>query len=444
MSKALTSLKYTLTLRSGVAATIQTLLINILILGINVGTGMITARLLGPDGRGLQAAIAMWPQFLATLLALGLPSALLYNIKLHPEESDALVGAALVIGVTMGLVAVLCGVLLIPRWLDQYPVVAIRFTQFAMLLAPLNLMGMVFSSAMRARDAFTLYNRTRYLPPLLTLIALVVLALTHHLNPFTAALAYLLNGLPVTFWIMSWVWREYRPTLRTFATARRHLLSYSLRSWGVGLFGTLALYTDRVLVVGFVAPAVMGLYVVALSLSDVLRVFPSAVVQVLFPKASGQPKDRVVALTGHAVRISTAATTLAAAGLVLVGPQLLGLLYGKDFTAATTVFRLLAVVVVLNGATQILMQAFMALDRPGLGTLLQGVGVGVSVPLLMWLVPRYGLEGAGVALLLSALVRLLFICLSFPLALRVGPPRLWMWPGEVPGTVKGGLSWLRK
>ena len=78
------------TSRSGVAATAQTFLANVFILGINAGTGIITARLLGPSGRGELAAMIMWPQFLAYCLTLGVPSALLYNLKRYPGQASSL------------------------------------------------------------------------------------------------------------------------------------------------------------------------------------------------------------------------------------------------------------------------------------------------------------------------------------------------------------------
>jgi O-antigen/teichoic acid export membrane protein len=172
----------------------------------------------------------------------------------------------------------------------------------------------------------------------------------------------------------------------------------------------------------------------------VLNVFQSAVIPVLFPRASGRPKEEVVALTGRAVRVSTTVTALAAAGLILLGPQAIVLLYSKDFTAATAVFRLLVAEAVLGGIAMILAQAFMALDRPGMVTILQGVGVGLSIPLLMWLVPRYGLEGAGIALLLSTSARLIFVYASFPIVLKTSPPRLWMWPSEMLDAMKKSLT----
>jgi O-antigen/teichoic acid export membrane protein len=53
------------------------------------------------------------------------------------------------------------------------------------------------------------------------------------------------------------------------------------------------------------------------------------------------------------------------------------------------------------------------------------------------LVTRYGLKGAGFALLISALAQLTFAYLSFPLVLKARPPRLWLSRAEI-------LGWTRR
>jgi enterobacterial common antigen flippase len=91
--------------------------------------------------------------------------------------------------------------------------------------------------------------------------------------------------------------------------------------------------------------------------------------------------------------------------------------------------------VVLGCTVSVLAQAFMALGHLSIVTLLQGVGLGLSVPLMLVLIPLYGLTGAGLALLGSTGARLLFILMCFPLVLKVSPPSLlitrqdieWLW-----------------
>jgi hypothetical protein len=62
-------------------AIIQTAFANLAVQGVNLLCGIITARSLGPDGRGLLAGIIMWPQFLAYAMTMGIPIASVYWIK---------------------------------------------------------------------------------------------------------------------------------------------------------------------------------------------------------------------------------------------------------------------------------------------------------------------------------------------------------------------------
>jgi O-antigen/teichoic acid export membrane protein len=133
----------------------------------------------------------------------------------------------------------------------------------------------------------------------------------------------------------------------------------------------------------------------------------------------------VLALTGRGFRVSTTISVVAALLLAILGPWVLSLVYGQEFLDAVPVFRLLLAEVVLSGATWILAQSFMAYDRPGLVSITQVVGVSLSIPLLIVLVPKYGLFGAGLAVLISTIVRFIFVLANFPISLGVRPPRLW-------------------
>jgi O-antigen/teichoic acid export membrane protein len=182
---------------------------------------------------------------------------------------------------------------------------------------------------------------------------------------------------------------------------------------------------DRILVVGLLSPGAMGLYAVASSLSQMLIVLPLAATPVLFPKASGLSVEEVMSLTERAVGGTTAATVLAAGGLALISPLALPLLYGAEYRDAIPIFRLLLAAMVIASIIIVLYHAFMALDKPGLVAIEQIFGLGLVVPLLLVLVPRYGPEGAALALLISTLIRLMFLLASFPLILKTRVPRLW-------------------
>ena len=109
---------------------------------------------------------------------------------------------------------------------------------------------------------------------------------------------------------------------------------------------------------------------------------------------------------------------------MIAGPTLLQLLYGAEYVSAASALRILVLEAVLSGITFVLAQAFMALNRPGVVTILQGLGLSLSVPLMLWLIPRYGIYGAALSLLASTCARLLFVCAGFRVFLKTAPPRL--------------------
>ncbi|OWY66716.1 polysaccharide biosynthesis protein [cyanobacterium TDX16] len=410
--------------RSSTAATLQTVMARILVLAANMGTGIITSRALEPQGRGEYNAIALWPQFLAYLLMLGLPSAIQYNFKRHPEKESELFSAALGLSMALGLFAMTLGIVFMPRFLPQYSADVIRFAQWYMILAPIVLLTEIFFSILEANQEFTFVNQLRSLQPLFTLAILGVLASTEQLTPLTAALAYSVPGLPLFFWMWRYLWQRFRPRWKGLGSAYRLLVSYGIRAYGMNLLGTLAEKIDQALVVTMLSPASMGLYTLALSVSRMLGLFHSSTITVLLPKIAARPIEEVVALTGRAVRVSTAVTVIVALAVSIPIPFLIQLLYGDKFVEAVGVFRILSAEIAIGGAAWVLAQAFMAVGRPGALTVVEAISVLVTVPLLLILIPLYGLEGAGWSLLISTVFRLVCLLAGYPLLLKVRPPSL--------------------
>ena len=256
-------------------------------------------------------------------------------------------------------------------------------------------------AALESQGNFTASNLSLIGPPLLTLAGLLLLLVTHTFTPVNAAWCYVLSGVPSLIWMASLLPSHGASAFPPSFQSARLLLSYGIRSYGIDLCGTLSLYVDQALVVRILRPSMMGTYVVALSLSRMLNVFHTAVVMVLFPRAVSRPPREVLEMTGRAVRMTTLLTTLCGAGIMLAGPRLLVFLYGPEYRGAAAILRILVVEVILAGATQVMSQAFMALSRPGVITALQAIGLLLTVPLMLVLVPRFGIEGA--ALLTAAL-----------------------------------------
>lgn len=396
----------------------------LLIIGLNAATGILTARALAPAGRGALSAMILWYTILAGVFSLGIPSALTYRLRRHPEQLSDLSGAALVVALAISVVAGAAGFFGLPHWIPQYSPQVLLFARIFLLNTPVAVFVLIGRAALESQGDFTASNISQIGPPSLTLAGLLLLLCSHRFTPVSAACCYVLAGLPPLVWMSYFFHRTVRPRLRHFWDSARLLLSYGIRSYGIDLCGTLSLYMDQALVVRILQPGLMGTYVVALSLSRMLNVFHGAVAMVLFPRAVSRPAREVLEMTGRAVRMTTFVTTLCGAGIMLVGPRLLVLLYGPEYRGAAIVLRILVIEVVLGGATWVMSQAFMALSRPGVITILQAIGLLLTVPLMVVLVPRFGIEGAALSLLLSTCARFAFVLASFSRFLDMPRPGL--------------------
>jgi O-antigen/teichoic acid export membrane protein len=396
----------------------------LLVIGVNAATGVLSARALRASGRGELAAMILWNVLLANAFTFGIPSALTFQLRQHAQKQSELVGTAFLVGLVTSLLAMMTGLVGMSHWIPQYPARVVFFSCLFLLNIPIFAWSLIGRAALESGGDFKTSNTSLTLAPVLTLIGLLILLRLHSFTPVAAAWSYVVTGTP-SFVLIVWrLMQAYKPSLKNVRQSAQLLLSYGARAYGIDLCGTMAFYIDQALVIHLLSPSLMGIYVVALSLSRMLNAFHTAVVMVLFPKIASQPTAVILEVTGQAVRITTLLTATSGILVIALGPWLLGLLYGGEYRSATGVVRILVVEVVLSGVAQVLAQAFMATARPGVVTSLQVVGLLLTVPLMLLFIPPFGVDGAAAALLISTTVRLLFVVRCFQKILKVECPRI--------------------
>lgn len=403
------------------------------ILILNVSTGILTARMLHPAGRGELAAMLLWPVFLATATTVGTPSALIYHLRQRETNRSGLISSGLLMVTLFGILASAAGVFFLPHWLHQYPVSVIRWAQIFLLTLPLWSIQIAGQAALEALELFSLSNIVQIMIPVTTLSGLLLFLALHRLTPVTAGIAYTVAIFPTSFTILTFLWlrRTAHDQIRWSASSCKLLLGYGARSCGIDLLGALALNIDQVLVVGLLSPQAMGSYVVVLSLSRALLLFQGAVVMVLFPRAAGRSPAEIVSMVGRAVRVTTIITSAVGLVVCLLGPTLLKLMYGSQYLSAISALRILVLEVVIQGGVFVMAQAFMAIGRPGIVTILQASGLSLSLPLMLIFIPRYGVAGAATALLISTIARFVLLFAGFRIFLKSSPPSVIPRPSDL-------------
>jgi O-antigen/teichoic acid export membrane protein len=411
--------------RNNSAAAIQSLATKVLVLGLNAATSIVVARALKPAGRGEMSAIIMWPGFLATLLTLGLPSSLTYNLRRQQGQAPETIGAATVLTLFLGLITGILGFIALPMWLTKYSAVDIVLARWMLLATPLGLIPLCGRAALEAKGDFFSSNLSLWSAPFLTLMGLFALTLAGHLTPLSSGLAYVLAAIPPAGFLVARVFQTYQVRFANIRAPLRNLLHFGLRAWGIDLLNALAV-SEQVLVVHFLSPADMGTYVVAASLARMLSIFQTSAVIVLFPRIAARSATEVIQLTGFTLRVTTFCAVAGAVAAGAIGPMLLRSIYGASYAeGGVGVFRLLLGEVVLSGATQVLAQAYLALGKPGTVTAIQALGVGIGLLIMPALIKEFGGPGAPLALLASSVIRFAVTLLSFRFFLKIAPPQIW-------------------
>jgi enterobacterial common antigen flippase len=391
------------------AALFQAMSTQVIVIGINILTGVLTARALGPDGRGAFAAITTWPQLLATLATAGLNSAVIFRMRKAPEKSGAVAAAALLLSGTMSIVAIGVGVLLMPIWMARYPPAIVTFSQLCLASVVINSSQMMIKQGFAGAGRFGQFNLSQLLPQLLYLIGLVALIALGAMTVQTAVLA-LLGGGAVAFLVtlVPFV-RQVRPRLRPGFSELKPVVSYSARAMLMDAVFVVATYADRIVLIPLLPIRELGLYAVAFSFSRVIQLSQPAITSVVFSHMAKAKEADSRVLHDRALRMLLVGLVVGCAVLWFAGAPLLRLAYGAEFTAANTIFRLLVIEASLGALSQVTAQLYLSHNRPGFVSTIQVCVLGATLAALLLLVPAYGAKGAAIALLAAGTVR--WLCL---------------------------------
>ncbi|WP_138493783.1 lipopolysaccharide biosynthesis protein [Paenibacillus pinistramenti] len=396
---------------------------NFFVLIITTLTSILTARMLGADGKGELSAVLFWPALLGSLIGFGLPTSLIYNVKNKTGSVPELLSLALRIQLPVSLLAGAAAWFCMPLWLANYDASVIAVAQIYTLAAvPLAVLTNLCIALAQSLDGFGVYNGMLFFVPFVNLCVLTVIWQLGLLDVAGASAVSFGAGLITLVWAAFRLRKQLLLKDIRWSVSRssyRPFYSYGARVYGMELMGTLSSQTDKIVIVALLSPADFGLYSVVYALSRVFNVVQNAITNVIFPKVTGMDNEVIIEKIGRAFRISMLGMAVIIVPSLFIGHFMLGLLYGSTFLAGSSTFYLLSLECIIGGGSWILASAFNALGRPGLVLVRQIAAYLVTAALFFVFTPWLGLPGIALALLSGALVRLAVSVLSFPVFFKV-------------------------
>jgi O-antigen/teichoic acid export membrane protein len=157
----------------------------------------------------------------------------------------------------------------------------------------------------------------------------------------------------------------WQPSWTIWKKAMRYGLKYHVGV--VTSFTTLRL--DQLLLGGMATSVEIGLYVVAVRLSEITTVLASSVAEVLMPEvAASKQAERSVQLLTRSLRQMTYVYLLILIPLLLGGPLILKFAFGAEFADASDALRLLLAASMMWSLGAIVNSGLNGFGYPGLST----------------------------------------------------------------------------
>lgn len=366
------------------------------LLALGVVTSTFSARLLGPSGRGILAAITLWPMALAFFFSCGINQAIVFHLsKLH-YSCRQIYGAFLGIVAGQSVFVVLAGIFVLPIALRRYPPEALRLGFWFLAFVPLVILGGCFASVLLAMRDVRSFNVARTIAPVTYFLGLALISFTG--NPkmaTTQVVTAQLASHAVAFFIgIGLMITKFPMTPEISKDAIGSLIGYGVRAQVTNLTTYLNQRADQLVLSLLVSPRELGLYAAAVSLAGSVAFVPQAAGLVTFADGASQQGLSVKRTIGASFRLSFAWLCTASVLLWIAAPFLVTLALGKDFEGASTACRVLLPGMVAAGLNQVLYAAANAMGRPALPSFAELVGMVVTVIGFVALVPLHGYVAA--------------------------------------------------
>lgn len=358
-------------------------------------TGVLSARLLGPEGRGILGAITAWVLVASTVGSLGFKDGLSYLESRDHRRAPSTLALGIVATVVLSSISIVLVELLIPFGFRAQSEEAIRHARIFMLWIVPFMASNTFTALLGARQRFLGVAAMRAGQPFLYALGLSALWV------FGRGSLFEVLALQAGTFVVAAVLAFLALARESGLSAPDPQLGRDSWAWGIRSFGSsLGTLTnsrlDQMILPAVVLAEEIGLYVVAVRGASMIVGLFGSLSLVLFPTAARAGGRAAVEMAQRAIRLVFALSLVCALALFIVADPAVRLLYGTEFHGSVVPLRLLLPGVVFWATSQIVTGALKGMGHPVPGSVAQFVGVGVTIVGLAMTLPALGIAGAAI------------------------------------------------
>lgn len=394
-------------MKSGVGLTIAT---RLLIIAAGVATSIITARTLGPVGRGDYFVIVTLTASIVQITNLGLHASNTYLVAKDHRLLGALVANSLWISLLLGGGVGALATLVVWQ-ADLFPQTPSKYLLVVPALAPVTLFFMLGTNLLVGVERIVSYNAVEAMSRIVVLVLLAAAGLAaFSVSGFLAAslVAWALAAATLLALLHRMSKDSFAFRVDTFRAGVR----FAAKAYLIAGASFLILRSSVFLLARLYSSVEVGYLSIATQFTDILGVLPASVALLLFPRLV-RARDgwdqtvRLCLLVGGLL-------TFASVVLAVTADPVVSLLFGDQYLPAVPILRWLLPGTVALGVTSVLSQYLASVGIPRSLVAAWFSGVVLMLALGRLLIPSHGGVGAAIAFSITAGVLLAMVtALSF-------------------------------
>lgn len=398
---------------SGVAVTFLTRLI---ILGCLLGSSVIVARWLGPEGTGALAVLNVTVALALQLGSAGLPSATTYFVARDRRQLGSVWLNGIMFSFAVGSGIAIAVVALARLKPDLFNGVSSQLVTIVALSIPFQLLTLLGLNLLLALDQIKLMNSLDALSSLLLFVnAIIVLVMWR--KDLTMLVSFnTVTGIILSLLLIWFVARISRVASRPNFSLLRMMLSYGLKFYVSIVASFIILRADLLIVNRFRGAEAAGVYAVAAQMSFLLIMLPGVIASLLFPRVASlqdETAEYAVEVTRHTSFVMLIVCAGAAAASFA-----LPAIYGARFGEATMLLLIMLPGILFISLESVLVQHFTGTGLPVIIPAFWLITMFTNIGLNLALIPRWGARAAAINSTIS--YALIFVLVTAYFCRRTG------------------------
>ncbi len=410
----------------------------------SLGSILIVARILGPDGRGRVALLTAIGLLTANLATLGVQEANANLAAATPATRRSLASNSVLLAFLFGTLAAGIVVVLVAVFPDVAGDSSRGLLWVTLGFVPVMILGIFLLYLVQADYGFRVTNTASLIAPVVGFTGNAVFASLGVLSVANAVGAWL-AGQAIGTAILAWyVWRRLAGFGRLDLALARLSVGFGLRAY-VGRVMQLGNYRlDQWLLGAIGGTRQLGLYSVAVAWAEALWYLPTALAAVQRPDLVRADRREAGGRAARIFRGTTLVTAASALAMIVLAPALCTTVFGESFSDSVEQLRVLVLGAFGMVAVKLLGNALVARGRPMLQSICLGAGFVCTVVLDVLLIPPFGGLGAAIASSVAYTVAGVMVAVFFLRLHERGPGELVPRFGDVGWIVRQLRSGLRR